>query len=205
MIRGLYAITDPGLSPGLVVLDHVGQALQGGARIIQYRDKTQTFQQQLELARQLKSLCDEHQAWLIINDSIELAQACQAQGLHIGKDDAGLTAARQQLGHKAIIGVSCYNDLARAQSMQHQGADYVAFGRFFPSHTKPNAPQAELETLRQAKQHLRIPIVAIGGVKADNASHLIEAGADSVAVIHGVFAQNDIRQAATDISALFKV
>ena len=205
MIRGLYAITDPGLSPGLVVLDHVRQALQGGARIIQYRDKTQPFQQQLELARQLKSLCDEHQAWLIINDSIELAQACQAQGLHIGKDDADLTAARQQLGTKAIIGVSCYNDLARAQSMQNQGADYVAFGRFFPSHTKPNAPQADLETLRQAKQLLQIPVVAIGGVKADNARHLIEAGADSVAVIHGVFAQSDIRQAATDISALFKV
>lgn len=205
MIRGLYAITDPGLSPGLAVLDHVRQALQGGARIIQYRDKTQPFQQQLELARQLKTLCDKHQAWLIINDSIELAQACQAHGLHIGKDDAGLTAAREQLGHKAIIGVSCYNDLARAQSMQHQGADYVAFGRFFPSHTKPNAPQADLDTLHQAKQHLQIPVVAIGGVKADNAHQLIQAGADSVAVIHGVFAQNDIRQAATDISALFKV
>lgn len=187
------------------MIEHVRQALLGGARIIQYRDKTSPMPQQIDIARQLKALCVDHQAWFIINDSIELALACQADGLHIGKEDAALPKAREQLGSDAIIGVSCYNDLERAKQMQTQGADYVAFGRFFPSQTKPNAPSAELDTLRQAKQHLQIPIVAIGGVKSDNAHQLIQAGADSVAVIQGVFAQANIRQAATDITALFKV
>lgn len=204
-LHGLYAITDPQLSPGLVVIEHVRQALLGGARVIQYRDKTSPFAQQLTIARQLKALCDEHQAWFIINDSIELAKLSQAHGLHIGKDDADLVEAREALGADAIIGVSCYNDLNRAQQMQDLGASYVAFGRFFPSQTKPLAPQAELDTLIQAKQQLSIPIVAIGGINQTNAPGLVQAGADSLAVIQGVFAQNDIRQAAADISALFKV
>lgn len=205
MIQGLYAITDPQLSPGLVVIEHVRQALLGGAKVIQYRDKTSPFEQQLTIAKQLKTLCDQHQAWLIINDSIELAKQSQAHGLHIGKDDAALTKARHELGAEAIIGVSCYNDLNRAQQMQGLGADYVAFGRFFPSQTKPDAPQADIATLRQAKQHLHIPVVAIGGIDKTNAPDLVQAGAHSLAVIQGVFAQADIRQAAADISALFKV
>lgn len=202
---GLYAITDPGLSPGLIVIDHVRQALEGGARIIQYRDKISLFSQQVEIGKQLKRLCDDYQAWLIINDSIELAAACQAKGVHLGKEDVSLPQARRTLGSQAIIGVSCYNDLARAKQMQDAGADYVAFGRFFPSNTKPHAPQAELDTLKQAKKMLAIPIVAIGGISQSNAPSLISAGADSLAVIQGVFAQSDIQQAAHDISRLFKV
>ncbi|MDY0136192.1 MAG: thiamine phosphate synthase [Thiomicrospira sp.] len=204
-LHGLYAITDPQLSPGLVVIEHVRQALLGGAKVIQYRDKTSPFEQQLTIAKQLKTLCDQHQAWLIINDSIELAKQSQAHGLHIGKDDAALAQARQQLGEQAIIGVSCYNDLSRAQQMQNLGANYVAFGRFFPSQTKPHAPQADITTLQQAKQTLHIPVVAIGGINKTNAPDLVQAGAHSLAVIQGVFAQADIRQAAADISALFKV
>jgi len=205
MINGLYAITDPALSPGLVVIEHVRHALQGGARVIQYRDKTSPFAQQITIARQLKALCDEHQAWFIINDSIELAKQSQAHGVHIGKDDADLVEARHELGEQAIIGVSCYNDLNRAQQMQALGANYVAFGRFFPSQTKPHAPQADITTLYQAKQILQIPLVAIGGINKTNAPGLVQAGADSLAVIQGVFAQPDIRQAAADISALFTV
>lgn len=187
------------------MIEHVRQALLGGAKVIQYRDKSSPFEQQLNIAKQLKALCDQHQAWLIINDSIELAKQSQAHGLHIGKDDTALTQARQQLGEHSIIGVSCYNDLSRAQQMQNLGADYVAFGRFFPSQTKPHAPQADITTLRQAKQTLHIPLVAIGGIDKTNAPDLVQAGAHSLAVIQGVFAQADIRQAAADISALFKV
>lgn len=205
MIQGLYAITDPQLSPGLVVIEHVRQALLGGAKIIQYRDKTSPFEQQLSIAKQLKTLCDQHQAWLIINDSIELAKQSQAHGLHIGKDDTALIQARHELGAEAIIGVSCYNDLNRAQQMQDLGADYVAFGRFFPSQTKPHAPKADIITLQQAKQKLHIPVVAIGGIDKTNAPDLVQAGADSLAVIQGIFAQANIRRAAADISALFKV
>ncbi|UQB42680.1 thiamine phosphate synthase [Thiomicrospira microaerophila] len=204
-LSGLYAISDPGLSPGLLVIDHVRQALEGGARIIQYRDKTSPFLQQVEIGKQLKKLCDDYQAWLIINDSVELALACEAKGVHLGKQDVSLPQARSALGKHAIIGVSCYNDLARAKQMQDTDANYVAFGRFFPSKTKPHAPQADLNTLKQAKKMLAIPIVAIGGITQANAPSLISAGADSLAVIQGVFAQPDIRQAAHDISRLFKV
>lgn len=204
-LSGLYAITDPHLSPGLVVVEHVRQAIEGGARIIQYRDKTRHFEQQLKIAKQLKIMCQRKQAWFIINDSIELALACEADGIHLGKDDGTIQAARATLGTQAIIGVSCYNDLERAEKMQDLGVNYVAFGRFFASNTKPNAPQAQIETLQHAKQKLNIPVVAIGGITKANAHHLIAAGADSVAVIQGVFAQPDIRLAANDISQLFKV
>ena len=204
-IHGLYAITDPNLSPGLVVIDHVRQALEGGARIVQYRDKTSHFDQQLAIARQLKSLCDQYQAWLIINDSIQLAKLADAHGLHIGQNDTDLQEARALLGQNAIIGVSCYNDLNRAQQMQELGANYVAFGRFFDSKTKPHAPPADFATLTQARKQLHIPIVAIGGIDKNNTPGLVQAGADSVAVIQGLFAQADIRQAATDIAGLFKV
>jgi len=204
-LSGLYAITDPILSPGLLVLSHAKQALLGGARVIQYRDKTSPFEQQIHIAKQLKELCENHQAWLIINDSIDLSLACQADGIHLGKDDFTLERARARLGEKAIIGVSCYNDLTRAQQMKNTGANYVAFGRFFPSRTKPNAPQADIATLAQAKRQLQIPIVAIGGITKANGQDLIDAGADSLAVIQGLFAQPDIHQAAHDISQLFKV
>ncbi|MBE0494341.1 MAG: thiamine phosphate synthase [Thiomicrospira sp.] len=203
--QGLYAITDPKLSPGLVVIKHVREALSGGARIIQYRDKTTPFAAQIDIAKQLKTLCQNHQAWLIINDSIDLAMACGADGVHLGKNDSNLIQAREALGDQAIIGLSCYNDLRLAQRMQDLGADYVAFGRFFPSKTKPHAPPADLTTLTQARAQLNIPIVAIGGITAHNASQLIQSGAHSVAVIQGVFAQSNIRQAATDIASLFKV
>lgn len=204
-IRGLYAITDPQCSPNHLVIDHVEAALSGGARIIQYRDKTTPFSEQITVAKQLKILCQNHQAWLIINDSIELAKLSQAHGIHIGQNDTTLIEARAQLGAEAVIGVSCYNDLDRAQRMEKLGADYVAFGRFFNSKTKPDAPPADLATLALARSQLKLPIVAIGGVTADNTSQLIQSGAHSVAVIQGVFAQANIRQAATDIAGLFKV
>ena len=204
-IGGLYAITDPECSPSYLVIKHVREALSGGARIIQYRDKTTPFAAQIDIAKQLKTLCQNHQAWLIINDSIDLAMACEADGVHLGKNDSNLIQAREALGNQAIIGLSCYNDLSLAQRMQDLGADYVAFGRFFPSKTKPHAPPADLTTLAQARAQLNIPVVAIGGVTALNAPQLIQSGAHSVAVIQGLFGQTNIRQAATDITSLFNV
>ncbi len=192
-IQGLYVITDPTLSPGLQLLDDVAAALKGGANIVQYRDKVSSDLDKLANAKYLQALCQQHQATFIINDDIELAKMIGADGVHIGKNDTDLHTARQQLGQQAIIGVSCYNDLDRAKTMRAQGADYVAFGRFFPSKTKPDAPQAEIDTLIQAKQQLDCPIVAIGGITADNAETLLEAGADALAVIQGVFVQPDIQ------------
>jgi len=203
-LKGLYVITDPSLSNPKNIVEHVTAALEGGAKIVQFRDKTSDFATQVIMAKQLKALCDQYQAWLIVNDSIELAQQSQAHGIHIGKNDSDLQSARDVLGQEAIIGVSCYNDLALALKMQSLGANYVAFGRFFSSSTKPNAPQADLQTLINAKESLSIPVVAIGGIDASNAHQLLATGVDSLAVIQGVFAQDDIQAAALQISQQFK-
>jgi thiamine-phosphate pyrophosphorylase len=141
---------------------------------------------------------------LIINDDVELAAQVMAKGVHLGKGDADIASARAKLGPNAIIGVSCYNDLDCAIDAEQAGADYVAFGSFFPSRTKPNAVKAEMELLRQAKQQLTIPVVAIGGINADNGAQLVEAGADMLAVITELFGQADVLGAAEKISNLFE-
>lgn len=202
-IFGLYAITDPNLSPAGKVLQDAELALKGGVKILQFRDKTTDWNTQLELAKKLNILCRQYAAIFIINDDIELARQSNADGIHLGKDDAALETARHTLGENAVIGISCYNSVERALEMQKRGANYVAFGRFFPSKTKPQAPQADLATLGKAKHMLQIPVVVIGGIDIHNAPTLINAGADSIAVIQGVFAQDDIRACAQSLSDLF--
>jgi thiamine-phosphate pyrophosphorylase len=200
--RGLYVVTDPALIAPEDLAAHVGAAIAGGAALVQYRDKA-AGPQRLERARAVLTVCRAHHVPLLINDDIALAVAVGADGVHLGRDDAPLTAARQQLGSDAIIGVSCYNELTRAVAAAEGGADYVAFGRFFPSRTKPHATQAEMALLQYAKRRLNIPITAIGGITADNGGTLIEAGADLLAVIHGVFGQADVTAAAAAIAELF--
>lgn len=202
-IQGLYVITDPSCSTPETLIADVDLALKGGARIVQFRDKHSAYALQLSLSKQLKTLCESYQAWLIINDDIQLAKQSQAHGVHIGKNDGDVKTARDILGAHAIIGVTCYNDYQRAEQMQNMGADYVAFGRFFPSLTKPDAPQADIQTLIRAKQNLTIPVVAIGGINHTNAKQLINTGVDSLAVIQGVFGQADITLAAHSISQQF--
>ncbi|GKT12194.1 MAG: thiamine-phosphate pyrophosphorylase [Thiomicrorhabdus sp.] len=201
---GLYVITDPSLSSPATIVGDVTAALKGGTKIVQFRDKTSNFETQLTIAKVLKSLCDKYQAYLIINDNIELTKQSQAHGIHIGKNDCDLGSVRQALGSEIIIGVSCYNDLELALEMQTLGANYVAFGRFFPSLTKPDAPQAEIKTLIEAKKTLSIPIVGIGGINITNVSQLIVTGVDALAIIQGVFGQPNIEAAARQISQQFK-
>jgi len=204
MIKGLYAITDPYLTAGEQLFEAVEAALRGGTRVLQYRDKLHEAGDRLRIAQQLSSLCRDYHCLFIINDDIALAQAVEADGLHLGREDAPLEAARERLGAKAIIGLSCYNDLTRAHAAQAAGANYVAFGRFFASRTKPQAQPASLDTLRHARRTLNIPIVAIGGITLENAETVIEAGADMVAVIQGLFAQPDIETTARAFDQLFK-
>jgi len=201
--RGLYAITDPGLIPPREWVVRAEAAIAGGATLLQYRDKSSAEPQRLSRAQALTSLCHARRIPLIINDDIALAAAVGADGVHLGRDDARLDEARQRLGPHAIIGVSCYNALPRAVAAAEAGADYVAFGRLFPSPTKPRAPQADVETLHNAKRRLNIPVAAIGGITADNGAALIAAGADLLAVIHGVFGQSDVEAAARSIAELF--
>ena len=195
---GLYAITD---GPRTDLLDAAEAALAGGARLLQYRDKTNDRERRLIEARGLAALCARYSVPLIINDDVQLALAVAA-GVHLGADDTDIAAARRVLGPHAIIGVSCYDSLARARELSAAGADYVAFGAFFSSTTKPAARQAPLQLLHEAAT-LGVPLVAIGGITPDNAHRLIAAGAHYLAVISAVFAADDIAAAAQQFASHF--
>jgi thiamine-phosphate pyrophosphorylase len=203
-LAGLYAIADTQYLDDARLLSAVSSAIAGGTQIIQYRDKRHTAEKRMQQAKELVALCHQQGALFIVNDDVTLAKETQADGVHLGREDASLAQAREQLGPQAIIGVSCYNELARAEAAEKQGADYVAFGRFFPSRTKPQAVQAGLDLLREAKKKLHIAIVAIGGITPENGASLIAAGADALAVIEGVFGQADVRAAAICYSRLFE-
>lgn len=198
-ISGVYAITQPGPD----MLAQVEAALAAGVSILQYRDKQSSVSQRIDFARQLGQLCQRYKALFIINDDCELALEVDADGVHVGKDDGAVAQARSRLGAEKLLGVSCYNDLDLALAAEAAGADYVAFGRFFPSVTKPDAIQADIDTLRQASKQLNIPIVAIGGITAENGGSLLQAGADSLAVIHGLFGEGDVAANTRDYTALF--
>ncbi len=203
-LHGLYAITDAQLIASDKFALTIEQSLKGGASVIQYRDKSADNKKRLQQASALKVLCDQYNAYFIINDDIDLALAVDADGIHIGKDDTSLTAARKKLGQNKIIGVSCYNRFDLALQANEQGADYIAFGSFFASPTKPNAVKAELSLLSEAKQKLGIPICAIGGINLNNAPQLVLAGADMLAVISSLFAEQDTNLASEKFSQLFQ-
>ena len=203
LCHGLYAITDPLLLAPERFLDAVEQSLLGGARVIQYRDKSNDSARRLAQARELNQLCQRYQVPLLINDDVELAMLAGAAGVHLGREDMLLHEARAQLGAHALIGVSCYNQLDIALAAEQAGVDYVAFGAVFPSPTKPGEVRASMSLLREAHAALRIPIVAIGGITPDNAPLLLDVGVDALAVVSGIFAQPDIRAAAARYAELF--
>ena len=200
---GLYAITDTHLIPAGELIDRVAAAIRGGAAVIQYRDKSSDHNDRQQQAAALALLCREHAIPLIINDDVALAAAVGASGVHLGKSDDSVQVARAALGANAIIGVSCYNALERAVEAVSEGADYVAFGRFFPSQSKPDAIAAGPELLARARQCLRVPVVAIGGITPENGQPLIKAGAHMLAAIHGVFGPVDTEAAARRYAELF--
>ncbi len=197
--RGLYVITQAPVENAPACLSAVRAALEGGAAVVQYRAKPSLNQ---ALAIDLLTLCRQYRVPLIINDEVELARRIGADGVHLGRDDGSLAQARERLGPDALIGISCYDSLERALTAEAGGADYVAFGRFFTSTTKPDAPVAHLETLAKARAQLGIPIVAIGGIDASNATRVLAAGATLLAVIGGVFGQADPRYAAHQLTEL---
>ena len=194
-IQGLYAIS----SPSETLLQDVESAFKGGVDVFQYRDKLLSSSERRRQAEALKVLCEAYGVVFIINDDIELALAVDADGVHLGRDDGDYRKLRSRLGDK-ILGVSCYNQLELALEAQRAGVDYVAFGRFFPSRTKPDAVQADIELLHQARKVLNLPVVAIGGIRIDNASQIIDAGADAIAVIDGIFGETALENAARDKS-----
>lgn len=202
-LNGLYAITeDRPLGPERLAA-RVELAISGGARIIQYRDKSTDAMRRLAEASAIVAACRRHSALAIINDDVDLAVAVAADGVHLGRDDVTIAQARTRLPTGGIIGVSCYNRFERAQSAAREGADYVAFGSFFPSPTKPKAVRADPELLRRAHRELRLPTVAIGGISPENGAALVRAGADMLAVVSAVFAAPDIAAAANAFTTCF--
>ena len=203
-LRGLYAITSEAIcrSPDRLVAS-AAEALAGGARLLQYRDKWHDAATRERNAHALRGLCHEFGALFIVNDDPALAEAVDADGVHVGAADAPLAEARRRLGPRAIIGVSCSNSLERARAAAAAGANYVAFGRFFESGTKPDAPQADLALLRAARAEIGLPICVIGGLLPSNTAPLIAAGADMAAAVEGVFGNPDVEASAREYSRLF--
>ena len=204
-IQGLYAITDNRLLAGRL-LPAVEAALQGGAQIIQYRDKSVSnhdWQRRQDEASALLALCRRYHAPLLINDDVELAVAIGADGVHLGQSDGSLIAARIRLGDDAIIGVTCHDQISLAETAAHDGASYVAFGAMFASGTKPLAQLCPLALLTRARAQLALPLVAIGGITPDNAASVIHAGAQGLAVIASLWQAPDIRARAQQFSQEF--
>jgi len=190
-LSGLYVITNEELMPEALFLDMARAAIKAGASVLQYRDKTSDKSKRLFQAENLKKLCDKHHVVFIINDDIDLAKQVDADGIHIGKDDLSIKEARDQIGPNKIIGVSCYNQTSLATEAINHGADYIAFGSFFGSSIKPEAPKASIELISSIKLRHDIPVCCIGGITLNNLTQLIEAGADMLAVISDVFSQAD--------------
>lgn len=188
--KGLYAITDERLMPDdATLIDACEAALEAGIALLQYRNKSGDEGLRERQARALKALCDRFDTPLVINDDAALAWRLGC-GVHLGRSDGSIARARQVLGPEAIVGATCQNSLEFARQAREAGADYVAFGRFYPSTTKPDAPEAALSILAQAAS-LALPRVAIGGINAGNIAETVEAGADLIALVEGVFGQPD--------------
>lgn len=201
-ITGLYAVT-PDITDTEELLRKTRLVLQGGARVLQYRNKSADAKLKLQQAQALRALTREFDTTYIVNDDAHLAAQVDADGVHLGGEDGSVAEARVLLGGQKLIGVSCYNRPSLAHEAVQQGADYAAFGAFFPSSVKPGAVKADVAMLQTVRQELRIPIVAIGGITQSNCQVLIEAGADALAVISALFDAADIEIAAHEFSTLF--
>jgi thiamine-phosphate pyrophosphorylase len=201
-ISGIYALT-PETEDTSELLAKVTAVLNGGVAFVQYRNKIGVRALQREQCAELLARTRASDASLIVNDSSKLALEVGADGVHLGQGDDSVEEARTRLGPDRIIGVSCYNDMERARAAQAAGADYVAFGSFFASPTKPAAVRAPIDLLRSAKAELNLPVVAIGGINKGNAQALIEAGADALAIISALFESNDIEKETRAFTRLF--
>lgn len=207
--RGLYGIT-PDWPDFQRLLRAIESACEAGLPILQWRRKHTPFEIACEQAQRVARICQITGTTFIINDDWQLALEVQADGVHLGKEDASLTYVQSNITSKKrplLIGTSCYNDISIAQRSIEQSADYIAFGAIFTSPVKPEAVRAPLTLFKQAyalcNTTPRPTLVGIGGITLHNAPAVIQAGADSIAVISGLFEQNDIYQTTQDFIQLF--
>jgi thiamine-phosphate pyrophosphorylase len=201
-IRGLYVIVDPQQTRGRDSVEVARWALAGGARIIQWRDKLRDKGEQLPAARAVRGLCASAGALFIVDDHVDLALACGADGVHLGQKDLPTEAVRPWAPAAFVIGVSS-NNVEEARRAERDGADYAAVGSIFPTETKGATRPASLERLREIKQAVGVPVVAIGGINEANIDQVVEAGADAVAVISAVCAADDVGEAARRLASRF--
>jgi thiamine-phosphate pyrophosphorylase len=202
-LRGLYVITDDGLTPPASILQQVEAALRGGAKIVQLRDKRSPDAQIAETALALDMLCKEHGALFVLNDKVDMAVDLRLSCLHIGKSDhERVDEIRKKFD--GCLGVSCYGDLSLAKTMQDKGVDYVAFGSFFHSPTKPDSNIIDLELLSRAKALLDIPVCAIGGLNRDNSDTVMAHQPDSIALISDIWKCDDIESRCRYYADFFK-
>lgn len=201
-IRGLYAVT-PDLADTATLVARTEQALRGGARLLQYRNKVADAALKLEQATALLNLCRRYDCLFIVNDSVEVAMKIGAPGVHLGREDGDLAQARKALGPDVVLGASCYGEIHIAEQARNAGVDYVAFGAAYASPTKPGNKRAPLELYREARG-IGLPVVAIGGITLDNAQPLVDAGVDALAVITALYNAPDIAAAARGFAALYE-
>ncbi|MDD3343977.1 MAG: thiamine phosphate synthase [Sulfurospirillaceae bacterium] len=194
LLKGIYVLSDAILTPKETIMAQMERVLKSGVSVIQFRDKYASDEEIEPICKALQLLCNQHNALLIIDDRAQLVKKIDADGLHVGKDDMDYAEARALLGNDKIIGVSCYGNIARAQKYESLGADYVAFGSFFPSPTKPNSPVVPLTILKEAKALLKLPICAIGGINNDNISDVARWGIEMYSVISAVYKEDQIEQ-----------
>jgi len=196
---GIYPITDDAFMHRPDHEEILSEVAGAGIAMLQFRAKHGDRNEARRQIARLLAICRRHEVPLIVNDDVELCAQSGADGVHLGRTDSDIASARSALGAGAIIGATCHDSLELARSAQVQGADYVAFGRFFPSVSKPQAPPARLETLQVARESLDLPITAIGGIDRENAAQTLAAGADLLAVIHAIFGASDPGAAAREL------
>ncbi|CAA6801152.1 MAG: Thiamin-phosphate pyrophosphorylase (EC [uncultured Sulfurovum sp.] len=201
-LQGLYVISDDVLTPNKTIIEQITQALEGGARIVQLRNKQGTLEEIKALSIEVQELCHKHNALFVLNDQIELAIELDVDGLHIGRSDHHRFEEIRK-DFKGIIGVSCYDSISMAKEFEKMGADYAAFGSFFHSPTKPNSNVIDLRVLETAHEQLNIPVCAIGGINLSNVQELLNHKPDMISVISDIWSTDDIKQQAQNYTKLF--
>jgi thiamine-phosphate pyrophosphorylase len=202
-LKGLYVITDNKLTPNDTIIQNVESSLKGGAKIVQLRDKVNDDETIIKIATTLQELCKKYDATFIMNDRVDLAIKLKTDGLHIGKSDyENFINIRRDFD--GLIGVSCYGNVNKAKEFETFGADYVAFGSFFSSPTKPDSNIVDLETIKVAKNRLNIPVCAIGGINIENVQRVLNNRPDMICVISDIFSSDDIEKKCKDYINLIK-
>ena len=201
-MKGLYVITDCDRLAIGPLLSITEQILRAGIIALQYRDKSTGNPERKRAAAALGRLCRDYDCLFLINDDVQLAKSAGSDGVHLGREDSDCITAREQLGSGALIGISCYNSLERAGAAERDGADYVAFGSFYPTPSKQNTVRAEPAVIKRAKASISLPVAAIGGITPANCTPLLEHGADMLAVLSSVYQAEDPYLAVAEFNRL---